>query len=118
MIWAGDFNAHNPLWGSVQRHGNGGVLEDWMDKHGLVVINDGTPTRYDIARNASSHLDLMITSPSLARVGEWEVMGNNLGSDHYLTLGKFGRELRMEEGETVPRYNFAQAKWEEFQEKT
>ena len=116
VVWAGDFNAHNPLWGSSRVDSNGSVLEEWMDKHGLVVLNDGRPTRYDIARNTSSHLDLLIASPSLARVGGWEVLGSNMGSDHYPVLGKFGRELRREGGESVLRYNFSQARWGEFLE--
>lgn len=100
VIWAGDFNAHNPLWGSVQRDSNGVVVEDFLDKYGLVVINDGRPTRYNIARNTSSHLDLTIASPSLARVGEWKVMDtNNLGSDHYPILSNFGGDFRREERE-------------------
>ena len=83
-----------------------------------MVINDGRPTRYDIARNTSSHLDLTIVSPSLARIGEWNVFNtNNLRSDHSPILSGFGGELRREEGERVPRYNFARAEWDKFQEK-
>ena len=43
VIWAGDFNAHNAVWGSKTRDRNGAVLEDFQDKHGLVVL-DGRPT--------------------------------------------------------------------------
>lgn len=35
MIWARDFNDHNPLWGSDNRD----------NKYVLVVIKDGRPTR-------------------------------------------------------------------------
>ena len=46
VIWVGDFNAHNPLWGSDHRDSNGVIIEDFLDKYDLVVINDGRPTRY------------------------------------------------------------------------
>ena len=31
VVWAGDFNAHNPLWGSERRDSNGAVIEKMLD---------------------------------------------------------------------------------------
>ena len=56
VIWVGDFNAHNPLWGSDHRDSNG-LIEDFLDKYDVAVINDGKPTKYDILRNTCSHID-------------------------------------------------------------
>ena len=95
VIWVGDFNAHNPLWGSDHRDSNGVIIEDFLDKYDLVVINDGRPTTYDILRNICSQIDLSIASSNLARTGEWDVMDKyTLGSDHYPIICKFGRDLR------------------------
>lgn len=118
VVWIGDFNAHNPLCGSDHRDKNGVIVEEFIDKYELVVLNDGRPTRYHIVRNTSSHIDLSIASSNLARVGEWDVIETyTLGSDHYPILCRFGRDLRREVEKKVPRYNFSQAKWDKFQER-
>lgn len=39
-VWAGDFNAHNPLGGSRIRDGIGVLIEVFLDKYNLVVLND------------------------------------------------------------------------------
>ena len=70
VIWLGDFNAHNPLWGSRMKDTNGGTMEDFMDKHGLVCMNDGRPTRFEIKTGAVSCIDLALASSEYARVGE------------------------------------------------
>ena len=44
VVCVGDFNAHNELWGSKKRNGNGKIVEDFIDKNQLVVLNDGRPT--------------------------------------------------------------------------
>lgn len=41
VVCTGDFNAHNPLWGSKCKDKNGAILEDFLDKHLLVILNDG-----------------------------------------------------------------------------
>lgn len=118
VVWVGDFNAHNPIWGSDHRDKNGVIIEEILDKYELVVLNDGRPTRYQIVRNTCSHIDLSIASSNLARVGEWDVLDSyTMGSDHFPILCRFGRELRNEVEEIVPRYNFSQARWDKFQEK-
>lgn len=93
------------------------IIEDFLDKYDLVVINDGRPTRYDILRNRCSHIDLSVASSNLSRIGEWDVMDkHNLGSDHYPIICRFGRDLKREVEEKVPKYNFSNAKWDKFQE--
>jgi len=115
-IWVGYYNAHNPLWGSDRRDHNGAVVEDFLDKHDLVMINDGRPTRFHILRNTCSHIDLSFASSNLARVGDWDIMDRyTLGSDHYPILCRFGRDLTVEMEEQVSRYNFSKANWAEFQ---
>lgn len=56
VIWVGDFNAHNPMWGSDHRDKNGVIIEEFLDKYELVVLNNGRPTRYQIVRNTCSHI--------------------------------------------------------------
>ena len=33
MVWVGDFNAHNELWGSKKRNRNGKIVEEFIDKN-------------------------------------------------------------------------------------
>ena len=117
VIWVGDFNAHNPLWGSKDRDKNGEAVEELMDRRGLVCLNDGRPTRFDIRTGRVSCIDLAIASPELAGKGEWETIEENtLGSDHFPIVMGFGQQLRVEE-DTRPRpLNYNKAKWDEFGE--
>ena len=116
LIWTGDFNAHNPLWGSQGKDANGAVVEDLLDNTNLVIMNDGSATRYDVNTLKMSCLDLTLVSPVLARVGEWKVLEEaSMGSDHFPILCKFGRSLTMEEGGTVSRFDFSRAEWDVFE---
>ena len=117
VIWVGDFNAHNPLWGSRDRDRNGEVIEELMDKQGLVCLNDGRPTRFDIRTGRVSCIDLTIASPELAWKGKWETWEENaMGSDHFPIVVRFGQPLLVEE-DTRPRpLNYNKAKWAEFAE--
>lgn len=42
----GDFNSHNPLWGSTVKDNNGMVMENYRENYGLIIINDEGPTRF------------------------------------------------------------------------
>ncbi|XP_035277579.1 uncharacterized protein LOC118229593 [Anguilla anguilla] len=48
IVWCGDFNAHNTLWGSDKTDYNGQVVEELLDGKHLVCINDGRNTRIDV----------------------------------------------------------------------
>lgn len=41
VIWAGDLNAHNELWGSRTTDRNGRVVEDFIERYNLTVLNGG-----------------------------------------------------------------------------
>ena len=117
VIWVGDFNAHNPLWGSKDRDKNGEVVEELMDRRGMVCMNDGGGTRFDIRTGRVSCIDLAIASPELAGKGEWEPReGNTLGSDHFPILVKFGQSLLVEEDSRPRALDYSKAKWEQFVE--
>lgn len=88
IIWCGDFNAHNLLWGSDKTDYNGGVLEEFLDSKNLVCLNDGRKTRIDVSSGKESVLDLTFASSSLAPLCEWRVNNKSFGSDHYLVVSK------------------------------
>lgn len=64
VLWVGDLNAHNPLWGSRGIDENGQVLENFIDKHGLVVLNDGRPTWFRTNQSAQSCCDFSFSTLS------------------------------------------------------
>jgi len=85
VVWTGDFNTHNPLWGSRFRDVNGVLFEDFKDKNNLVVLFDGRPARFQVKSGSLSCLGLNFTSGRIARCGNWYPMDlNTLGSDHFL----------------------------------
>ena len=47
VLWCGDFNSHNSLWGSNGTDANGTVMEEFIEYHNLVCINSGEGTRYN-----------------------------------------------------------------------
>lgn len=116
VIWTGDFNAHNVLWGSSKTDGNGVVVENIMQDFNLVCLNDGHPTRVQLGSLTPSCLDLMLVSGELAGKSEWEVLDPyNLGSDHFPTIGTFGLRLPAELDRIGGRFNFLKADWEKFE---
>lgn len=84
------------MWGSNKTDGNGEVVESVMHDFNLVCLNDGHPTRVQLNSLTSSCLDLMVVTCELAEKSEWEVLGsNNMGSDHFPTMGTFGLRLKL-----------------------
>ncbi|KAL5020696.1 hypothetical protein ScPMuIL_002221, partial [Solemya velum] len=41
VVLCGDFNAHNPLWGSERLDAKGRVIDSLLEKTDLVLLNDG-----------------------------------------------------------------------------
>ena len=84
VIICGDFNSHNPIWGSTNLDANGRIVEDFMHRSDLVILNEGNPTRLDPHSGRLSCLDLALTSKELSSVCKWSVLKHNFGSDHFV----------------------------------
>ena len=56
----GDFNSHNPLWGSASIDAKGKIVEDFIDANSLTIYNDGSATFHNVHSNHSSSIDLSI----------------------------------------------------------
>lgn len=81
VIFCGDFNSHNSLWGSVKTDKRGRDIESFLSDSNLLLLNDGSPTF--TRPGYYSHLDLSFASSSLADRTSWSVFGDTLGSDHF-----------------------------------
>ena len=61
----------------------GKKIEDFLLKHNLSVLNDGSPTYLHPATGSLSAIDLSITEPSLFLDFSWSVDSDQHGSDHF-----------------------------------
>lgn len=82
VVWVGDFNAHNELWGGQKNDRNGIMIGEFMDKNNLVVLNDGRLTWFREIQSLSSAIDITMVSAELAAVSGWEVDQYAMGSDY------------------------------------
>lgn len=84
IVWCGDFNGHNTLWGSDRTDVNGQIIEEMLDEKNLVCLNNGECTRIDVNMGKESVLDLTLVSNSIAAICDWSVYREGtIGSDHY-----------------------------------
>lgn len=79
----GDFNAHNPLWGSARLDNRGKVIERFLLSSSLCLLNSKQPTFYSASHNTFTCIDLSISSATLFPCFSWKVLDDPLGSDHF-----------------------------------
>ena len=78
-IICGDFNGHNPLWGSCKIDHNGKIIEDAIFTHNMICINSGKGTRINSNQGTLSCIDITLTSPRIATNCKWAVLNNTWG---------------------------------------
>ena len=61
----GDFNGHNVLWGGNDNDIRGELIEDFMTKNDICLMNDKSNTFLDSGKGTLSALDLSFCHPSL-----------------------------------------------------
>ena len=123
----GDFNAHSPLWGTTSQNNSvawgtvsqnnlGNVVEQFLNDHDLVLLNTDLPTRFDEFHKTYSLLDLTICHPSVYLDFRCNIFSDRFGSDHF-PIQLLSNSDDFPEPETISRWNFKKAKWDEFQER-
>lgn len=83
FLIVGDFNSHNPLWGSEKTDASGRRVEEIIDTSESVLLNNGDGTYLNSISNCPSHIDLSFCSPSLAPYLFWSVLKSDLYTDHF-----------------------------------
>jgi exonuclease III len=117
VIWCGDFNSQNSLWGSNSTDANGLLIEEFIDIKYLVCINNGEGTRFNSINNTETAIDLTFVSSSIAGVSTWSVRKHTtVGSDHYPVMTKIGTKICYEKEKRIPRWKLEKVNWEVFQE--
>jgi hypothetical protein len=82
----GDFNGHNPLWGSDKLTDKGKKLEDFANQNNLCILNDGLNTYLHPGNGTCTSIDISLTDPTLACDLSWTVHDDLCGSDHFPIL--------------------------------
>lgn len=114
VIIGGDFNAQSRIWGSISDNNQGKRLVDAIDHCNLVVLNDGNPTRITRPNQNPSVVDLTLTSPSLAIKSTWNILEDNLGSDHYPIKITIGTNTQYFSSNPSSRWKDSKADWNLF----
>ena len=85
FIMVGDFNAHDTLWGSsmAQCNRRGRILARVLTDSNLVLLNDGTKTRFNSFNGSYSTIDLCFTTSTLMDKFHMKVHDDLCGSDHF-----------------------------------
>ena len=79
----GDFNAHNPVWGSNRIDTRGRIVEQFIDEINAVLLNTGEGTYLNSRSSNFSCIDLSMCSPTLAVRLHWNVPKEHLFTDHH-----------------------------------
>ena len=82
-ILLGDFNGHNTLWGCSENNSRGTLIEVFITKNYICLMNDKSYTYIHPATGKSSSLDLSLCHPSLYLDFEWRVNDVQHGSDRF-----------------------------------
>ena len=70
----GNFNSHHTLWGCANTNDKGQIIEDFIIKHDLVLLNDKSSTHLHHATGSRSSFDLTICRPSVQqRSQRWKL---------------------------------------------
>ena len=111
LILLGDFNAHNPLWGSEKMSTRGRILENILDKFNLLCLNEKEETYYRAFDGIKSTIDLTLTSITIAPEYRWSKEYELKGSDHFPIFLEDEREISIKQQQ---RWNIGRANWMQF----
>ena len=111
FILMGDFNSHHTLWGCTNTNDKGRIIEDFITKHDLILLNDKSSTYLHPATGSYSSLDLTICSPGIFPDFNWKVVDDLHGSDHFpIQVSEVGPSLQ----QCPQRWKLHKANWEQF----
>ena len=83
FLICGDFNSHNPLWGSNTLDTRGKIIEKILLQNDLTLLNTKESTHYNLSSNSYSAIDLSLYSPDIIHLLDWQVQDAAWDSDHF-----------------------------------
>lgn len=79
---------------------------------GLVIYNNGQPTRLTTPGSKVSAVDITILSSNVMSRFEWTVMEDTYGSDHFPILTEIKRNGEQSEKSNTLKWKIDDTKWE------
>jgi len=113
ILLLGDFNAHSPLCGGSALDNRGKIIEDFINKSNLCLLNKKSATCIHPATGSQTSINLSICDPSLVLDLSWTVHDDLCSSDHYPLIIKSNKPIPL----SLPsRWKLLKADWSTFQE--
>lgn len=113
FIICGDFNCHNPIWGSTKLDRKGRIVETIVNNFGLNIMNSlSNPTHFSAYLGTYSNIDLSICSPIIESYFAWNTVNDLHSSDH------FPIKISLNNSRTIerrPKWKIADADWASYQ---
>ena len=107
----GDFNAHHVAWGNNNSTFKGNIVDDFICKNSLSLLNDGSYTYIHPGNSGRTAIDLSICHPILSLDFNWRVSDDLCGSDH---LPIFIDTVLPSPADSLPHYVLPKANWDLF----
>lgn len=116
LIVIGDLNAHHSIWDTSPINRSGRTIASLLDELNLVVLNDGSRTRFVAPNNLyTSAVDLTICSSNIGLNADWRVIGDPGTSDHFPTLCNFpDRDEYLPPPTVCPKRHYRRANWAKY----
>ncbi|KAF0763014.1 Endo/exonuclease/phosphatase domain-containing protein [Aphis craccivora] len=111
FIIVGDFNSHNPIWGSHKTDTRGKIIEELLTQDNLVSLNTGQPTRINPSDGKFFTIDLSISNTSLVHNLEWKVLPDIFSSDHIPIQITFTCSSNRKDLFYPPRWKVKETNW-------
>ncbi|GBN82099.1 putative RNA-directed DNA polymerase from transposon X-element [Araneus ventricosus] len=111
----GDFNGHNPIWGSPDINLRGQQIETLIDNHCFCLLNSSNHTYFHQPTRTFHTLDLALCSPSLVIKWNFNTEDDLFNSDHFpIILSYIDNDIRYPE--RPRKFIFQKANWSLFSE--
>jgi ribonuclease HI len=112
FILLGDFNGHNPLWGSPSINQRGNLIEQLITDHNLCLFNKEEITHFHFPSRTYHSLDLAICSPQTFQFWNFQADSNLYNSDHFPII--LSDNTHINPNQRPSRYIFNSADWNVF----
>ena len=110
-VLLGDFNGHNILWGGQNNDSRGELIENFITKNDICIMNDKSYTYYSPSTKSFTSIDLSFCHPSLFLDYNWSVCEDQHNSDHFpiiIEQNTFSTE------DHNPKWKLNRANWDLF----
>ena len=110
-ILLGDFNGHNILWGGQNNESRGELIENFITKNDICIMNDKSYTYHSPSTKSFTSIDLSFCHPSLFLDYNWSVCEDQHNSDHFpiiIEQNTFSTE------DHNPKWKLNRANWDLF----